>query len=39
LSIESPQADPDWMREDSDLDKVRDHPRYKALLERMESGD
>ena len=37
-SYEAGLADPDWMREDSDLDNLRDHPRYKALVERMESS-
>ncbi len=30
-------ADPEWMRQDSDLDNLRDLPRYKALVERMEA--
>jgi non-specific serine/threonine protein kinase len=34
-SFEAGLADPDWMRVDSDLDNVRNHPRYEALLERM----
>ena len=37
-SFEAGLADPDWMREDSDLDNVRNHPRYEALLERMEAS-
>jgi len=37
-SYDAGLADPDWMREDSDLDNVRNHPRYKALLERMEAS-
>ena len=31
-------ADPEWMRQDSDLDNIRHHPRYKELVKRMESG-
>jgi tetratricopeptide (TPR) repeat protein len=31
-------ADPEWMEQDSDLDNVRDHSRYKALVARMEAG-
>jgi adenylate cyclase len=30
--------DPDWMAVDSDLDPLRDEPRFKALMERMRSG-
>ena len=26
----------DWMKHDSDLDNVRDHPRFKTLLESFE---
>jgi len=29
-------ADPEWMRQDSDLDNLRDNPRYAALLAEME---
>jgi hypothetical protein len=25
-------AEMDWMKNDSDLDNLRDHPRFKALL-------
>jgi tetratricopeptide (TPR) repeat protein len=28
-------ADPDWMEQDSDLDNIRDHPRYKTLVKEM----
>jgi non-specific serine/threonine protein kinase len=31
-------ADPEWMRQDSDLDNIRDLPRYQALVARMEAG-
>jgi hypothetical protein len=31
-------ADPEWMSQDSDLDNIRHHPRYKDLVKRMESG-
>lgn len=37
-SYEAGLADPDWMREDLDLDNVRDHPRYRALVDRMEAS-
>jgi adenylate cyclase len=37
-SYEAGLADPDWMRQDSDLDNIRNHPRYKELVKRMESG-
>lgn len=29
--------DPDWMDNDSDLDPLRDHPRFKALMKRLRS--
>jgi TolB-like protein/Tfp pilus assembly protein PilF len=29
-------ADPEWMRQDSDLDNIRDHKRYKELVRLME---
>jgi adenylate cyclase len=32
-------ADPDWMRQDSDLDNIRHHPRYVALVKTMESNN
>jgi hypothetical protein len=32
-------ADPDWMRQDSDLDNIRHHPRYVALVKKMESDN
>ena len=28
------RAQLDWMRRDPDLDSVRDHPRYLALIQR-----
>jgi hypothetical protein len=34
-SYEAGLADPDWMKQDSDLDNVRNHPRYQDLLRRM----
>jgi TolB-like protein/Flp pilus assembly protein TadD len=37
-SYEAGLADPEWMAQDSDLDNIRDLPRYKALVARMESG-
>lgn len=36
-SYEAGLSDPDWMAQDSDLDSIRDQPRYKALVERMEA--
>ncbi len=36
-SYEAGLSDPDWMAQDSDLDNIRDQPRYKALVERMEA--
>jgi adenylate cyclase len=32
-------ADPEWMRQDSDLDNIRELPRYQALVARMEAGN
>ena len=29
--------DPDWMDNDSDLDPLRDEPRFQALMARMRS--
>ena len=31
-SILKGMAEIDWMKNDSDLDNVRDHPRFKALI-------
>ncbi len=31
-------ADPEWMARDSDLESVREHPRFVALLERMRAA-
>jgi TolB-like protein/Tfp pilus assembly protein PilF len=31
-------ADPEWMEQDSDLDNIRHHPRYKELVQLMEAG-
>ena len=36
-SYEAGLSDPDWMAQDSDLDNLRDQPRYKALVARMEA--
>jgi TolB-like protein/Tfp pilus assembly protein PilF len=36
-SYEAGLADPEWMRQDSDLDNIRHHPRYKDLVKRMET--
>ena len=30
-------ADPEWMRQDSDLDNIRKHKRYKDLVKQMET--
>lgn len=38
MSIEAGIADPTWMELDSDLDHVRDHPRFRALLERIKAS-
>jgi TolB-like protein/Tfp pilus assembly protein PilF len=37
-SYEAGLADPEWMRQDSDLDNIRQHARYKELVKRMEAG-
>jgi serine/threonine protein kinase/TolB-like protein/Tfp pilus assembly protein PilF len=37
-SYEAGLADPEWMEQDSDLDNIRNHSRYKELVQRMESG-
>ncbi len=37
-SYDAGLADPEWMEQDSDLDNIREMVRYKALVERMESG-
>jgi hypothetical protein len=36
-SYDAGLADPEWMEHDSDLDNVREHPRYRALVARMHS--
>ena len=36
-SYEAGLADPEWMRQDSDLDNLREEARYQALVERMEA--
>jgi adenylate cyclase len=33
ISIRKGMAQLDWMKNDSDLDNIRDHPRFKAMLE------
>ncbi len=35
-SVEFGYDDLDWMQRDPDLDNIRDHPRYKALVEKLE---
>jgi TolB-like protein/Flp pilus assembly protein TadD len=37
-SADSGYANPDWTRNDSDLDNIRDHPRYPGLIEQMEAN-
>ena len=37
-SYDAGLADPEWMRQDSDLDNIRQHARYKELVKRMEAG-
>jgi serine/threonine protein kinase/Tfp pilus assembly protein PilF len=37
-SYEAGLADPEWMKQDSDLDNIRHHPRYKELVKRMKAG-
>jgi TolB-like protein/Tfp pilus assembly protein PilF len=37
-SYDAGLADPEWMRQDSDLDNIRKHARYKELVKRMEAG-
>ncbi len=37
-SYDAGLADPEWMRQDSDLDNIRTHARYKELVKRMEAG-
>jgi len=34
-AVEAGFADKDWIKQDSDFESLRDHPRYTALLERM----
>ena len=36
-SVAAGNVQPDWWRQDSDLDNVRDDPRFDALLQRMEA--
>jgi hypothetical protein len=31
-------ADPDWMDNDSDLDPLRDEPRFQALMAKLRSN-
>ena len=37
-SVEAGFADADWMQHDSDLDAIRDLPRFRNLLARMKAG-
>ncbi len=37
-SVDAGNTQADWWRQDSDLDNVRDDPRFEALLKRMESN-
>jgi len=38
-SIECGYRDVDWMEKDSDLDNLRDKPRYKALVRRLRESE
>lgn len=38
-SVDAGHTGVDWWRQDSDLDGLRDHPRFQELLERMERGE
>ena len=35
LAVACGYEDVDWMEKDEDLDNLRDHPRYKALVTRL----
>ena len=37
-SLAAGKSDADWLRQDSDLDNIRDDPRFQDILERMEKG-
>ncbi len=37
-SFDAGLGDPAWMKHDSDLDPLRDHPRFLALLERIDAS-
>ncbi len=34
-AVEKGWGDPEWIKHDSDLDSVRETPRYKALMQAM----
>ena len=38
-SVDAGHTSADWWRQDSDLEGLRDHPRFQKLLARMESGE
>ena len=37
-SVAAGNVQPDWWRQDSDLDNVRHDPRFEELIQRMEAG-
>ena len=36
-SLEAGKTDAEWLRQDSDLDNIRDDPRFQEILKRMEA--
>jgi non-specific serine/threonine protein kinase len=38
-SVDAGHTSADWWRQDSDLEGLRDHPRFQELLTQMESGE
>ncbi len=38
MSYAAGLGNPEWMQHDSDLDPLRDHPRFQALMGRMIAG-
>lgn len=38
-SFEAGLSDPEWMEQDSDLDNLRDDPRFSALLKKMRASN